>query len=337
MVADYCGQGDDSNEQETPMVVSVRKGEDNRTEDERVKDCADETNSNCNNNDLNGSLDGNKCSKEGKLRSHGAFFSNYSPRLALVDKVLKRSKQSKPMIGPDGRYLYPCDHCQKTFCSSSDLNRHIGFHESKDIRPFKCEFCDYQSRTNSQLKVHVMRHAGIKQYLCHTCNYNGVTQSDLNRHRKTQSHKSRSGNICSICSLGFSTATLLEDHIFKFHDNNNNNSESHGNNDKRGLSASPKESKNGSCLSSSPLEATLSVSIKDGPTASTSTSTSTMSMSSASSPRKASKTTTPPPAMSEPMKTEKVNEMDKNNNNIDMNHNNVLGLNANRFSVNNLL
>jgi len=30
----------------------------------------------------------------------------------------------------------------------------------QDVRPFKCEFCDYQSRTNSQLKVHMMRHAG---------------------------------------------------------------------------------------------------------------------------------------------------------------------------------
>ena len=29
-----------------------------------------------------------------------------------------------------------------------------------DIRPYKCNFCDYYARTNSQLKVHMMRHQG---------------------------------------------------------------------------------------------------------------------------------------------------------------------------------
>lgn len=59
---------------------------------------------------------------------------------------------------------------------------------------------------------------GIKQYLCQTCNYNGVTQSDLNRHCKTRSHLLRSSNVCPLCSLGFSTRTLLEEHLVKFHD-----------------------------------------------------------------------------------------------------------------------
>jgi len=92
----------------------------------------------------------------------------------------------------------------------------MNFHE--DVRPFKCEYCEYQSRTNSQLKVHMMRHAGIKQYLCQICSYNGVTQSDLNRHCKTRSHALRSANICPLCSLGFSTQTLLDDHLWKFHE-----------------------------------------------------------------------------------------------------------------------
>jgi len=29
-----------------------------------------------------------------------------------------------------------------------------------DIRPYKCRFCNYYARTNSQLKVHMMRHQG---------------------------------------------------------------------------------------------------------------------------------------------------------------------------------
>ena len=60
--------------------------------------------------------------------------------------------------------------------------------------------------------------SGIKQYLCQTCNYNGVTQSDLNRHCKTRSHVLRSANVCPLCSLGFSTRILLQDHLDKFHE-----------------------------------------------------------------------------------------------------------------------
>jgi KRAB domain-containing zinc finger protein len=82
----------------------------------------------------------------------------YSGRLGIVEKPIKRNEVCRPMLGPDGKYLYPCGYCSKTFCSASDLNRHMNFHE--DVRPFKCEYCDYQSRTNSQLKVHMMRHAG---------------------------------------------------------------------------------------------------------------------------------------------------------------------------------
>jgi len=47
----------------------------------------------------------------------------------VVEKPVKRAEACRPLIGPDGRYLYPCVYCQKTFCSLSDLNRHINFHE----------------------------------------------------------------------------------------------------------------------------------------------------------------------------------------------------------------
>ena len=36
---------------------------------------------------------------------------------------------------------------------------------SSDIRPYKCNFCDYYARTNSQLKVHMMRHQGNHAFL----------------------------------------------------------------------------------------------------------------------------------------------------------------------------
>ncbi|XP_022252670.1 zinc finger protein 585B-like isoform X2 [Limulus polyphemus] len=86
-----------------------------------------------------------------------------------------------------------------------------------DIRPFKCPYCTYCSRTNSQLKVHMMRHQGIKEHLCRTCNYNGVTRSDLNRHCKTRAHILRAQHICLNCGLGFYSTALLQEHVALFH------------------------------------------------------------------------------------------------------------------------
>ncbi|XP_076366835.1 uncharacterized protein LOC143255285 isoform X2 [Tachypleus tridentatus] len=86
-----------------------------------------------------------------------------------------------------------------------------------DIRPFKCPYCTYCSRTNSQLKVHMMRHQGIKEHLCQTCNYNGVTRSDLNRHCKTRAHVLRAQHICLNCGLGFYSTALLQEHVAMFH------------------------------------------------------------------------------------------------------------------------
>lgn len=164
---------------------------------------------NCENGDARGSA-----ILKAQLRGHGSFFSSYNPRLGVVENPISRDEACKPHVGPDGKLVYPCSYCSKAFCSTSDLHRHMDFHE--DVRPFKCPYCSYHSRTNSQLKVHMMRHCGIKQFLCHACNYNGVTQSDLNRHCKTRAHVLRTHNVCPHCGIGFHSRVLLEDHVRMF-------------------------------------------------------------------------------------------------------------------------
>ncbi|KAB7495970.1 Sal-like protein 1 [Armadillidium nasatum] len=113
---------------------------------------------------------------------HSPQFSSYAPRLNIVQEPVKRDTLV-PITDDIGRTFY------------------------EYLRPYDCEYCEYSARTNSQLKVHKLRHEGIKQFTCDVCNYNGVTQSDLNRHKKTQSHIARSQNICSMCGLGFYSAS----------------------------------------------------------------------------------------------------------------------------------
>lgn len=146
---------------------------------------------------------------------HSPHFSNYAPRLNIVQEPIDRDKALMPITDDIGRSFFECPYCHKLFGSTSDMNRHLDFHE--DLRPYNCEYCDYSARTNSQLKVHKMRHEGIKLYSCDVCNYNGVTQSDLNRHKKTQSHIARSQNVCSMCGLGFYSASQKQVHVVQCH------------------------------------------------------------------------------------------------------------------------
>ncbi|KAL4229304.1 hypothetical protein ACF0H5_012344 [Mactra antiquata] len=136
-------------------------------------------------------------------------------RLGIVQSPINREAMCKPTTLTDGRTVYKCPFCSKEFVSFSDINRHMDFHEGKikDIRPYKCHYCDYYARTNSQLKVHMMRHQGIREFCCKLCNYKGVTQSDLNRHMKSQIHMLKSRNACTYCGEGFVTTKNLEKHL----------------------------------------------------------------------------------------------------------------------------
>jgi uncharacterized Zn-finger protein len=89
------------------------------------------------------------------------ILSKTNPRLAVVEPGIDRSAICKPRY-INGKAIYSCIFCDKEFCSYSDINRHLNFHE--DLRPFKCKYCEYQSRTNSQLKVHMMRHQGRREF-----------------------------------------------------------------------------------------------------------------------------------------------------------------------------
>ncbi|KAK8771592.1 hypothetical protein V5799_025160 [Amblyomma americanum] len=113
---------------------------------------------------------------------HGTFMSAYNPRLDTAERPVGRDEACTSQMGPDGKFIYPCSYCYKAFSSTSDLNRHMDFHE------------------------------GIRQFVCRACSYHAVTQSDLGRHEKTRQHLVRQQNACPTCGRGFDSPTLLGEH-----------------------------------------------------------------------------------------------------------------------------
>uniref|UniRef100_A0A6P7F4L7 Zinc finger protein 208-like n=1 Tax=Diabrotica virgifera virgifera TaxID=50390 RepID=A0A6P7F4L7_DIAVI len=61
-----------------------------------------------------------------------------------------------------------CDICKRTFCSTSQLNRHKLTHTG--FRPYECNICNKGFSKKDTLKIHQRVHTREKPYVCEYCN-----------------------------------------------------------------------------------------------------------------------------------------------------------------------
>ena len=55
-------------------------------------------------------------------------------RLNVVRRPIKREDACRPVVLSDGRTAFRCIYCKKDFCTISDVNRHMDFHEGELIK-----------------------------------------------------------------------------------------------------------------------------------------------------------------------------------------------------------
>jgi len=60
-----------------------------------------------------------------------SFFDNN--RLNVVRRPIKREDACRPVVLADGRTAFRCFYCKKDFCTISDVNRHMDFHEGSYV------------------------------------------------------------------------------------------------------------------------------------------------------------------------------------------------------------
>ena len=78
------------------------------------------------------------------------------------------------------RKAYQCDHCKRSFSSSSSLKCHVLIHSGE--KPHTCDHCDYSSSCASTLKRHLMIHSGEKLNTCNHCGYSCNQAGNLRQH-----------------------------------------------------------------------------------------------------------------------------------------------------------
>ena len=85
-----------------------------------------------------------------------------------------------------------CYNCDRKFTQNSDLDKHMA--KEHGIIPqnvFKCDMCEYQSKTRSGLVLHrANQHDGIVYY-CDECSFSAKTVVDLGGHKSRKHYKLR--------------------------------------------------------------------------------------------------------------------------------------------------
>ncbi|CAL9688414.1 unnamed protein product [Knipowitschia caucasica] len=116
-------------------------------------------------------------------------------------------KQTKPK-------LHKCQFCNKTFCSASNVQRHLNLHTEES--PFRCEHCDKYFLRMSDLKRHLETCPKLmnprddrKTHSCHFCG-EMVKSSDLKQH--FLSHTGQGPYKCDHCDLAFMESATLKHH-----------------------------------------------------------------------------------------------------------------------------
>ena len=108
-----------------------------------------------------------------------------------------------------------CTICgYKTNFSINALRRHMKVHSNE--RPYKCDQCDWQFKTDAMLKGHnEMVHVGTRNHKCTYCQKEFKRAYALKRHLDI--HVGNYCAFCKICDKGFVQLTNYQLHMKKHH------------------------------------------------------------------------------------------------------------------------
>ncbi|EDW18411.1 gastrula zinc finger protein XlCGF46.1 [Drosophila mojavensis] len=111
-----------------------------------------------------------------------------------------------------------CEFCGKVFGTMALLKNHRFTHKDKLQQPFACEesSCERRFATKQLLKIHMMRHAGIKNYTCSYCGVQKTTRTELKIHLNY--HTLERTYCCRLCSKVCYSSSNLNKHMRTVHE-----------------------------------------------------------------------------------------------------------------------
>ena len=112
---------------------------------------------------------------------------------------------------------FKCNICVFETTANYNLKKHIeSVHEG--IKPFKCKLCDYETARNFHLKLHINSvHERIKPFKCSICDSSFTQKGDMKKHVESV-HEGIKPFKCKICDFRSAKKCNLKKHIKSVHE-----------------------------------------------------------------------------------------------------------------------
>nr|XP_016933273.1 gastrula zinc finger protein XlCGF46.1 isoform X1 [Drosophila suzukii] len=161
------------------------------------------------------------------LRQHELWHSEESTRFVCMEEGCNRMYRHKTSLQHHlskahdiGKPIktHICEFCGRVFKNASALNQHRFTHDDQMVLPYACEMqdCTLRFYTKEKLKIHMMRHQGIKNYSCPYCGLKKTTKNELRLH--INFHTLEKTWSCKECPKVCNSSTSLNKHVRAIHE-----------------------------------------------------------------------------------------------------------------------
>ncbi|GAB6026304.1 hypothetical protein CHUAL_012510 [Chamberlinius hualienensis] len=127
--------------------------------------------------------------------------------------IKSRRYPSRPSKTPvhERPYACPIENCDRRFCRSDELSRHIRIHTG--LKPFQCRICFRSFSRSDHLTTHVRTHTGEKPFSCDACGRKFARSDEKKRHAKVhlkkRTRRERKSAATSASSLNMTSSSAI--------------------------------------------------------------------------------------------------------------------------------